>query len=309
MPFFFRISALLLFLFLYPSLALAEVVILKNGDSLSGKIVAETEDAITLEHEVLGVLTLPKSKLKSDEDKIAVQEAASKPKTPGIFGTSFLEGWNRRVAMGVKGEEGNDVSLNINGAFEALYEDKDNRLAFNAAYFYESQDKEKNTSKGNASFVRDWLFPDTPWFYYAYSRYDYDEFKSWEHRLSLIGGTGYSFFDEEKFKLHGRMGLGGNRTWGSEKEFNPEAQLGIELRWLPNGIHSVATTFYIYPDLDEFGEYRTQTQAKWEINLSIARGLGLELGIEHEYESKLDDSSENEKHYDLLYFGRIGIDL
>ncbi|MBU0910735.1 MAG: DUF481 domain-containing protein [Proteobacteria bacterium] len=171
------------------------------------------------------------------------------------------------------------------------------------------QDHEKNTSKGNASFVRDWLFSDTPWFYYAFSRYDYDEFKSWEQRVSLIGGTGYGFFDEEKFKLHGRVGLGGNRTWGEENEFNPEAQLGLECHWLPNGVHSVSAKFFIFPDLNELGEYRTQTQAKWEINLSIARGLGLELGIEHEYESNLYDGLDKEKHYDLLYFGRIGIDL
>ncbi|MBU0910734.1 MAG: hypothetical protein KKA54_12190 [Proteobacteria bacterium] len=137
MPFFFRISALLLFLFLYPSLALADVVVLKNGDTLSGKIVAVTEDAITLEHEILGILTLPKSKLKSDEDTIGVLQPEKKA-TPGVFGTNFLAGWNRRVALGVKGEEGNDVSLNLNGALDASYEDKDNRLALSGAYFYES---------------------------------------------------------------------------------------------------------------------------------------------------------------------------
>ncbi|MBU4264207.1 MAG: DUF481 domain-containing protein [Proteobacteria bacterium] len=308
MPFFCRISAVLLFIFLSPSVALAEIVILKNGDTLSGKIVAVTGEAVTLEHEVLGVLTLPKSQIKSDEDKITLQQPAKKT-TPGVFGTNFLEGWNRRVALGVKGEEGNDVSLNLNGALDASYEDKDNRLALSAAYFYESQDHERNTSKGNGSFVRDWLFSDSPWFYYSYSRYDYDEFKSWEQRVSLIGGTGYSFFDEEKFKLLGRIGLGGNRTWGEEDDFNPEAQLGFECHWLANSVHSVSAKFFIFPDLNERGEYRTQTQAKWEINLSIARGLGLELGIEHEYESKLYDGLDKEKHYDLLYFGRIGLDL
>jgi putative salt-induced outer membrane protein YdiY len=309
MLFFLKVSVVFLVIFLTYSVALGEVFILQNGDTLSGKIVKETDDSITLEHKILGVLTLPKSKLQADAGMAVSPEPVRKPPIPGVFGTGFLEGWNRRVALGVKGEEGNDVSFNFNGAFVASYEDQANRLTVGAAYFYEAQNKEKNTSKGNASYVRDWLFPETPWFYYFYSKYDYDEFKLWEHRVSLIGGTGYGFIDEEKLKLHGRIGLGGNRTWGSENEFTPEAQLGIEFRWLPNGIHAVATKFFIFPDLNEVGEYRTQTQAKWEINLSIARGLGLELGIEHEYESQLDDGSDHEKHFDLLYFGRIGIDL
>ncbi len=309
MTLFFRISVVLFFIFLSSSLSLAEVVVLKNGDTLSGNIVKQTKDTITLEHEVLGVLTLQKKQLKPAEDKTTIQKPIPKTTMPGIFGTNFLAGWKRRLSVGLKGEEGNDVSLNINGAFDAAYIDQENRFTLNAAYFYESQDHERNTSKGNAGFVRDWLLPETPWFYYAYTRYNYDEFKSWEHRVSLIGGTGYGFFDEEKFKLHGRVGFGGNRTWGEEDDINPEMQLGVECHWLPNDIHSFSATFFIFPDLNELGEYRTQGQAKWEINLPATQGLGLEFGIEHEYESRLHDQLDKESHYDLLYFGRVRIDL
>ncbi|MFZ5760173.1 MAG: DUF481 domain-containing protein [Thermodesulfobacteriota bacterium] len=309
MPLSCRISILLLSIVLIPSFALCEVVVFKNGDSLSGKIVAETEAAITLEHEVLGVVTLQKNKLQSPGITQTASPKAPENTPPGIFGTRFLAGWQRRLGLGFKGEEGNDVSLNLNGAFDAAYADQENRFTLSAAYFYESQDNERNTSKGNAGFVRDWLFPETPWFYYGYSRYDYDEFRSWEHRLSLIGGTGYGFFDEETFKLHGRAGLGGNRTWGEENNLNPEAQLGLECQWLPNGSHSVSAKFFLFPDLNVIGEYRTQSAIKWEINLAVAQGLGLEFGIEHEYESMLSDGLDKERHYDLLYFGRIGIDL
>lgn len=80
-------------------------------------------------------------------------------------------------------------------------------MALSAAYYYETEDRKKDTSKGHINFVRDWTLPESEWFYYGYFRYEYDAFKSWENRVSLSGGRGYDFYNDEQLKLSGRLGL------------------------------------------------------------------------------------------------------
>lgn len=294
-------------------------VTLQNGDLLSGELVDESDQEIILHHSILGILTIPKKQLRSDsslhsaEKEIPVTDSSTKmaPKLLGVFGTDFLEGWTRSTAFGIKGEGGNDVSMDLSFSLDASYRDDADRLEFSSAYYYETEDREKDTSKGHVNFVRDWLFPESEWFYYGYFRYEYDSFKLWKNRVSLSGGSGYDFYRDETLDLSGRLGLGVSRSWGTENEYNPEGQIGMEWRWSPRSQknQSYSSQFIIYPLLNEIGEYRTWIQAKWEIDLDILRGIGLELGFEHEYESKGGQSIDDEKDYDLIYYGRISLDF
>ena len=297
----------------------AITITLQNSDQLSGEIVSETEREITLHHSVLGNLTIPKSQLQSQPEppktakppEITAKSTKIAPKLHGLFGSGFLEGWTRRLALGIIGEDGNDVSMDLSFGLDASYRDEHDRLVLSSAYYYETEDREKDTSKGHINFVRDWLLPESEWFYYSYFRYEYDSFKSWKHRVSLSGGPGYDLYRQENLEFSGRLGLGASRTWGTENEFDPEGQIGLELTWKPPALknHSLSSQFIIYPVLDDFGEYRTWIQGKWKIDLDLFRGLGIELGFEHEYESESDKSIEGERYYDLIYYGRFGLDF
>ena len=312
-----------LFFLLFPlliSLPLeARVVTLQNGDQLSGEVVSETEREITLHHTVLGVLTIPKNQLRtkppapktSKPPEITAKSTRMAPKLLGLFSSGFLEGWTRRVAVGIKGEDGNDVSLDISFGLDASYRDEADRLVLSSAYYYETEDREKDTSKGHINFVRDWLLPKSEWFYYYYFRYEYDSFKSWKHRVSLSGGPGYDFYRGANLEFSGRLGLGASRTWGTENEFDPEGQIGLEWTWKPPALknHSLSSQFIIYPILNDLGEYRTWIQSKWKIDFDFFRGMGIELGFEHEYESESDKSIEGERYYDLICYGRFGLDF
>ncbi len=312
----------------------AAVVTLSNGDQLSGTIIGENEQEITLRHEVLGILTIPRSKLQSKAKKdreqnnreteavppeptpAGTKKASRQPKKTSpeksrLFGFDFFEGWTHHLAAGIKGEEGNDVSMDSNVAYDAAFHDQAHRMVLSSAYYYETKDRDKDTNKGHINFVRDWLLPESEWFYYSYLRYEYDSFKSWKHRISLSGGCGYDFYRRENFELSGRVGLGGSRTWGTENDYAPEGLIGFEWTWKPlqPENHTLTAEFIVYPDLDDAGEYRTWAQGKWRIDFSSLRGFGIELGFEHEYESTIKDKLENEKHYDLIYFGRFGVDF
>ncbi len=312
----------------------AAIVTLSNGDQLSGTIIRENEKEITLRHKVLGILIIPRSKLQSKPEadqgqssketgtvlhesvsagikKTASQPGKSRPVKSRLFGFDFFEGWTHHLAAGIKGEEGNDVSMDSSIAYDAAFNDQAHRLALTSAYYYETKDRNKDTSKGHVNVVRDWLLPESEWFYYSYLRYEYDSFKSWKHRVSLSGGCGYDFYRRENFELSGRVGLGGSRTWGTENDYAPEGLFGFEWTWKPlkPESHTLSAEFIVYPDLDDAGEYRTWAQGKWRISFSSLRGFGIELGFEHEYESIIKDKLENENHYDLIYFGRFGVDF
>ncbi len=147
-----------LFFLLFPlviSLPLeAGVVTLQNGDQLSGEVVSETERELTLHHSVLGVLTIPKNQIYSEPVapktskplEVTAESIKIAPKLPGLFGSSFLEGWTRRLAVGIKGESGNDVSLDLSFGLDASYRDENDRLVLSSAYYYETEDREKDTS-------------------------------------------------------------------------------------------------------------------------------------------------------------------
>ncbi len=323
----------LFFLLLLPLPAAARVITLTNGDQLSGEIKSENATELVLHHAVLGDITIPKNQIitapatvnkttaenrktgtkktgKTAIDTVAKPKKSSE-KQPGLFGTTFLEGWKRRLALGLKGESGNDVSTELSIAFDTSFQDDAHRFNFNSAYYYETEDHEKDTSKGHVNIVRDWLLPETDWFYYAYFRYEQDSFKSWKQRVSLSGGPGYDFFNDKNLKLSGRTGLGCSRSFGTENEFDVEGQLGFEWLWKPKKLKKQVLSYQIivYPILNDFGEYRTWMEGKWRFDLDLFKSLGLEFGFEHEYESRKDKILENEEYYDLIYFGRIGLDF
>ncbi len=323
----------LFFLLLVQFPAGAQVITLANGDQLSGRVKSETATELVLHHAVLGDITIPKkqiikhpatgkkmsAKARETVPKESAQTAIStvaKPKKssekqPGLFGTNFLRGWKRRLALGFNGESGNDVNTELSLAFDTSFKNKAHRFNLNSAYYYETEDHEKDTSKGHINIVRDWLLPETEWFYYAYFRYEQDSFMSWKQRVSLSGGPGYDFLKEKNLTLSGRVGLGCSRSFGSENEFDVEGQLGFEWLWKPEKSKKQILSYQVivYPIINNLGEYRTWMEGKWRFDLDLFDSLGFEFGFEHEYESRKDKILDHEKYYDLMYFGRFGLDF
>ena len=283
-------------------------IILKNGDIVTGEIIFESEDLIKLKHPIFGELTIPKDQIKPVQ-KHHTEPATVKQKMPGPSGFGLLRGWQRHIAMGIKGEEGNKVRLDFNVALDLKKEDKEQRRLLSAVYYYESEHRYRDKNKGHISYVRDWLKPTSRWFYYSYSEYEFDSYRWWKQRLSFYGGPGYEFYKGDHFELRGRTGLGFVKTWGTDNEFNPEGLLGTEFSWKPNPIHQFSSEFITYWNLNDAGEFRTWWQLKWIISLDVLKGLNLELGFEHEYESVIDEQSGHNSHYDLTYFGRLGLDF
>ncbi|MBW2244589.1 MAG: DUF481 domain-containing protein, partial [Deltaproteobacteria bacterium] len=268
------------FLFL-AAMANSETFSLRNGDTISGEVVRRDADRTVLDPPALGRIELPLDALAPDEE-------ASR----GLLGTTFMEGWERSAELGFSGKNGSSESQDVHAGFELSFEDEQRRWLLDADYFFSSGNSE--TSKQNARMIvnRDWLRPDSPWFFFANGRWDWDEFQAWDHRLSALGGIGRSLTKTESFELRSRLGAGITREFGSPDDgFRPEGLIGLEASWqvTEGQTLNVGTTFF--PDLSDLGEFRNLTTADWKVKLT-EEGLSLKIGIENEYETDVAGDSE-----------------
>ena len=270
-------------------------VLLSSGDTIKGSVVEKTEQEVVVQHADLGRITIPTDKI--------VKITPAKGPNPGLLGTGFLTGWTRSAELALSGTEGNTQSLNLMAALTGTYEDKTDRWRVSAVYTRTSADNDLTRNDFTAAVLKDWLFPEKPHFYFAQGKYEYDDFRSWLHRVSGHGGIGYQFHKSEKWDLLGRLGAGGAYEFGDINEFTPEALLGLEynLNLTDNQKLSAYTTFY--PALDPFfGEFRNITGVAYKAAISAEPALSLKVGIENEYESEVEP---DEKKNDLRYFAGI----
>ncbi len=324
-----------------PSLLAADpsvdTVVLTNGDVLTGRIIGRTDDSLTLQHPVLGPVTVPTASVSSvtaipaDVDPEAVARAASAAATavaagepataapateaeqeieevkPGLFGTNFLKGWTKTVQAGFSGNEGNTRTLNINLGANLFFEDDRDRWDFATRYNL-TTDRGQNTANNfYAQLQKDWLFPDSKWFIFSQGRYDYDQFQSWEHRLAGAGGVGYQFVQNDTWELRGKAGLGATKEFGSAvNEIVPDAVAGLSGSWNITDNMKLVASSEAYKGLLETDQFRTISTLEYIIAIDKQYGLNLKFGLEHMYQNVVDSGRERN---DLTYYGALMLDF
>ena len=290
-----RCNAWVLLVLLVAATASAETYELQNGDKISGEVLRLDDEKVVLMHAVFGEIELPLEEI-----------APAKGPQPGLFGTPFLAGWTRTFKLGVNGERGESetadvvASLDLDYDHDALRWRVDGRYAFSTA--------ERSTTKHNALFeaTREKHFADSRWFWLANGRWDWDEFRSWDHRLTLIAGLGYELIDTETFELRVAAGPALTREFGGADEWLYEAMIGAQAEWTIAESHTLEVTTRYFQAVNDDRPYRNLTDAKWKWQLSQDPGLSLNLGIENEYES---DPLPGVERNSLKYFTSLGIDF
>ena len=285
----------------------ARTITLKNGDKVTGQVVAEDNGTITLRHPILGLLTIPKAQVAPAQ--VGGQAPPTQKKLPGIMGSRILRGWKRHLSAGIKGEEGNTVTSNLTVALRLSKEEPLIRQHLDGAWYYETTDRAMDKNKGYANYLLDWLMADSRWFIFGSGRYEYDALKWWRHRLSISTGPGYELYHSKGLRVRGRVGVGMDRTWGDDNRLTLEGITGAEAAWRLDERQTISSQFLAYFHLDDPSWYRTWLQAKWEVELDLLKGMAVETGFEHEYESHIDQRSGRQSHYDLIYFWRLGMDF
>ncbi|MEM6550930.1 MAG: DUF481 domain-containing protein [Planctomycetota bacterium] len=288
----------------------ADSVQLESGEVLEGEITGQTDEAVSLEHPVLGPLVIPRGQIQSlvDSDAEAADAPAAEPEPQpdptASFGPSrwFLPGFEKSFEAGINGSDGNSETLNLYANFNATKETETDRLSIISKYFRSSDDGDTSENEFTLEATKDWLITDEAYFFFARGKYEYDQFEAWEHRVSGYGGVGYTFYNDPKFELRGRAGAGPAYEFGDVDELTWEALLAIEGIYRISETQEFTFSNTLLPSLSEGGEFRNLTSLAYSIALDTAKGMSLKFGIENEYDS---DPAAGDERNDLKYFGAI----
>jgi len=278
--------------------ASADVLILANGDEMHGEIIEWTDTSVWIDHPQLGILEITREKLAKSQEK--------KPR-PGLFGSGFLEGWKRSIDVGVTGTEGNSTNLNVTAGMNFEQDDAFTRSLVRGRAFFNRDDDGVTDTNASVELRRDWLFPETRWFFRADSRYQYDRFESWEHRIVLLAGPGYRLVQRERHTLDIQVGPAFTREFGDRDTYLGEAALTLDHHWKVNGRVSMHLDNTVYYDFTS-GNNGIRNVTRGELKLDVLEdpAVHLKVGAENEYES---NSEAGDEPNDLQYYLSMGLDF
>lgn len=276
--------------------AVGDKIELKNGDILNGDVIESTEAYVLLQHPVLGQVKVPRSEIKPE-----------KKENPGLFGTSFMQGWNREANLGVNGAEGNTVNFNLTGGFDLNAENERRRWTWSGRYIFKTTDNSTTDNNARVQTRYDWLLPESRFFVFVEPLYDFDQFKQWKHRITLSGGPGYDIIQRENLALRTGLGVSGQKEFEGEATARFGGYWSLNFEWKLNARLSLTASNQIFPYIvNSPGEYRNLSTAAWKIKLTEQPTLNLHLGIENDYNS--DAPPEDHKN-DFKYFGTLGMEF
>ena len=244
-------------------------------------------------------------------EAIEVESEVEKEKKEEATFWSFawLEKWTKSISVGFSGTDGNSEISNLNAGIKANREDKKGRLDFSCGLFYANNSGKESKNQFFAQLHNDWKIADKRWFLFGQTRYDYDRFQAFKHRVAPAGGLGYQIFDIANLKLRGQSGYGFSYSFGEvEDKFIPELNLGLNGTWEIGKSQTVNLNAQAFPNVsDKKDQFRSITNLDWSIKMDQIKGLSLKLGMTHEYNS--ETSSSKPDNNDMKYYGSMVFDF
>lgn len=306
--------------------AAADTVELINGDVLRGAVIEQSGDVIVFEHADLGRMEIPREKISV----IRIGESAPSfvaevpppigpppqitPPPPAVAPEPVVppeeepppNPWTSRLELGVDVREGRTEDANLRVALISMHKTDDHTYTFDARYALASNRGDRTENKFTSGLHLIWPVPESRLEYFIDGRYDYDEFNSWDQRVTGGAGMGCKIIDLKKtvddqttdvLAVNINLGAGAKREFGSERDdLQPEGIVGTDLRWTLSPRQHVAATATYYPSLDDVDEFRFVSTAEWVVKLDWMKGLSFKVGFAEEYQSRTDPGVDHSFH-------------
>jgi putative salt-induced outer membrane protein YdiY len=279
---------------LFNDCALADEVILVNGDRLTGRIVGITDGILTLETSYSEPIKLKfeavdrmsssepveihlsdgeilKGKLTGDaERQVAVEAGPERDKvTVGFDSIAALNPppkkpvtWKGNITIGGNRQDGNSDTLNISAGGLATRRTEKDRFRINVLYNL-AEDSGKRTAENTYGQLKYDYFLNPKWYLYLNVDMLSDGFKDINLRTSVGPGAGYQFWEEEDRALSLEAGVSytsEDHDLGEDKDW-VTARLGADFLYRLFDRIIFTDQFVIYPSLDVVGEYTLRNDA------------------------------------------------
>lgn len=236
----------------------------------------------------------------SDAD-MPVDFSVDEQTSTGIWQMAYWDPWEGSVELGLSGTEGNSETFNVRAGLKAKHKAEflEKTIELTSIQKSAAGITTANTALADGRLV--WSKPDSRWSYFIHSLVEYDEFKAFDCRVSADTGFGYQIIKSDVTKLLVRAGLAASQEIGGPNdELNPELLFGGEYERKFNDSNKISAKVDYYPSIDDFGDFRLNSQASWEIALSSDWGLSLKFSVIDRYDSTPSGAKSNDLDYSTL---------
>ena len=265
------------------------IVELKNGDRVQGELTDDGKDEVVVDSPVFGTVTLGRDQIegitmvadaraKAEAEKKAA--AVEKSKGP----------WSGSVNLGLTYSDNSSTNLTLNLGASAKRETKDSVLTMNVQYFYSQDERSTTDNDVIARFDQTWITSDAngplPWSYFAQGTYQWDEFETWEQRLSPYAGIGYALKRTEDLTVDLRLGGGGTWQYEGDQNFITQFLFEVNSTWKIDDRSLLTGAVKFAPNVNAFDDYFLTLSAVYKTKLMKDSPLTFNISFLNIYDSE-----------------------
>ena len=289
-----KILFILVLFGLFPFTAYSEEIYFKNGDKITGEVVEESEESISINTEAMGIISVNRDFVEriimaKEEIPVKAIEEAKKPI------------WQREVSFGYNKSSGNtqNSQLTISMLGSRKRESVD-ELTLKANTFYSSASQKMDSQKyyGTARYA--FSFGEgKKWYNFYKLDADHDRFANIDYRFLPSIGVGYWWYDLPEIKAMAEVGIGLEHT-----DFRDGIKDTDEIVIIPRGFFEktlletaiFSQDVYLYPTFEDFSEYRLHSETT--LTSPLTGKYSLRLSIIDDYDSNpIGETKKNDLRF------------
>ncbi|MCK5268820.1 MAG: DUF481 domain-containing protein [Spirochaetes bacterium] len=248
-----------------------ETINLKDGSTLSGKIITQNEKSITIENKVIGKLSIQKTNI------LKIEKEEKRTRGTVTWMSKFSTGFSLAYGNSDTTELNGDFKLNVNTMWI-------NEWTLDSSFSYSKIDGKIETQKVYSSLRYGHSLTDA---LYGFVRIaaEHDLVSKINIRIIPTAGIGYWFFDKPILKIMTEVGAGYRKTFYNN-DIRDEAvfQIRVFLETKLGKYLTIGNDFYIFPSADDISNYILTTNPYLSINLTKTTFLKLHYTLEYNTE-------------------------
>ena len=209
--------------------------------------------------------------------------------------------WKGSAELGLDGSEGNTETFNFKFGFDAKRESEHDVFTLDFDYRKKTNQYIETANRAFLDWRFEWLLGDSPWSAFVHGTVDYDEFQSFDVRVSSDLGLGYQFIKTDSTSLAARFGGGfSHEIGGPDESYVPEAVYGLDFEHQLNKRQKLAAVVEYSPDVSEFSDFRLKTRATWELLIDEEMNLSFKFSVLDRYDSTPNGVKPNDLDYSAV---------
>ncbi len=206
--------------------------------------------------------------------------------------------WESSIELGIAGSNGNTNVTNVRTVANVKRKTDAAVLTSNLSYRYANDDSGTTANRLFFDGRNEWLFPPSRWTWYVHETTEYDQFQSFDVRVTADTGIGYQFIKNDFTTFTGRFGGGfSHEIGGPDESYVPEGVFGMTYEHQLSKKQKIQMIVDYFPDVRNFNEYRVNSQANWQVLLDEIANLTLKVGVIDRYDSTPNGAKPNDIDY------------